>query len=226
MLLFAKTTWLRRLVQERHGVPMHAVKPSLDHDVFSPCERDRSAAEPVRIAAMIRPATPRRQPAETMDTLDALAWRFRERAAFHIFGASDEEIAEHGLTPDFPVVNHGRLIREEVAALLRSVDGFLDLSRYQAFGRSGLEAMACGCAVVLPAAGGVAEYAVPGENALLVDTSDGDACERAAAALIRDAALRQRLQRAGIATAERYSVFQAALSEVALFRDALTSRRG
>jgi GT2 family glycosyltransferase/glycosyltransferase involved in cell wall biosynthesis len=221
MTVFAKTDWLRRMVERRHGIAVAKVEPSLDHDVYYPALDGRDPDAPIRIAAMIRPSTPRRGALRTMETLETLARRFRHSVAFDIFGCDDEELAKYGLTPDFPLTNHGKLRREEVAELLRRADIFLDLSDYQAFGRTGLEAMACGCAVVLPAHGGVEEYAVHGENALVINTADATACLAAAAELIRNGELRRRLRRGGIATAERYSVFQAALSEVALIREAL-----
>lgn len=68
-------------------------------------------------------------------------------------------------------------------------------------------------------------YAVLLRNALVVDTADFDACVAAASELIENPALRARLRRAGFATAERYSIFQAALSEVTVFRDGLRARR-
>jgi glycosyltransferase involved in cell wall biosynthesis len=174
---------------------------------------------------MIRPTTPRRAAHLTMDVLESLDRRFRSGVELHIFGSPDEVIDQYGLTPDFPVFNHGKLKLEDVANLLRCADVFLDLSTYQAFGRTGLEAMACGCVTVLPAAGGADEYAVHRQNALIVDTEDFDACFDAASELIREGALRRRLQRAGYATAERYSIFQAALSEVMVFREALQAKR-
>jgi glycosyltransferase involved in cell wall biosynthesis len=160
-----------------------------------------------------------------MDVLEAPDQRFGDATRLHIFGSSDAVVAHHGLTPDFHVVNHGKLQLEQVADLLRRCDVFLDLSEYQAFGRTGLEAMACGCVTVLPAFGGTDEYAVDRQNALVVDTSDFDACLAAATELIEDAGLRGRLRRAGYATAERYSIFQAALSEVTVFREGLRARR-
>jgi GT2 family glycosyltransferase/glycosyltransferase involved in cell wall biosynthesis len=225
MLLFAKTDWLCGLVQERHGIPVHKVQPGLDPDVYFPGDRLHVTDSPVHVAAMIRPTTPRRAAHLTMDVLEESARRYGEAVRLHIFGSNDAVVAHHGLTPDFPVVNHGKLRLEQVADLLRSVDVFLDLSEYQAFGRTGLEAMACGCVTVLPAFGGTGEYAVDRQNALVVDTADFEACVAAASEVIEDAELRSRLQRAGYATGERYSISQAALSEVSVLRESLRAWR-
>jgi GT2 family glycosyltransferase len=225
LLLFAKTDWLCAMVQERHGVPVHKVEPGLDPDVYFPGDHSHPTGSPVHVAAMIRPTTPRRAAHLTMDVLEELERRFGNAVSLHIFGSSDEVVAHHGLTPDFPVINHGKLRLDQVADLLRACDVFLDLSEYQAFGRTGLEAMACGCVTVLPAFGGTDEYAVNHQNSLVVDTSDFAACVAAAGELIEDDDLRARLRRAGHATAERYSIFQAALSEVTVFREGLRARR-
>ena len=114
--------------------------------------------------------------------------------------------------------NRGILPREGVADLLREADVFVDFSDYQAFGRTGLEAMACGCAVVLPAVGGIYEYAVDGDNCLVVDTASVDDMASAVTRLVQDSRLRTRLKERGLATAARFDVARASLSELSVFR--------
>jgi GT2 family glycosyltransferase/glycosyltransferase involved in cell wall biosynthesis len=222
-VLFAKTQWLCDIVRERHGVEVHKVSPSIDHDVYYP-PLAREANSRVRVAAMIRPRSPRRGAWRTLLVLRGLAREFGTQVDIHTFGCTDEDMSAEKFASDFRFTNHGPLLREQVADLLRESDVFLDLSDYQAFGRTGLEAMACGCAVVLPVLGGTSEYAVHGENALLVDTSDIDACYDAARALIEHAGARQRLQEAGLATAAEYSIERAARSELDVLTRALLAR--
>jgi GT2 family glycosyltransferase len=220
-VLFAKTRWLCETIRREHGVEVRKVSPSLDHDVFFPAPKPRRRYWPARVIAMIRPSTPRRGAARTMRVLRRLKEEFAERVEIAIFGCADADLAADSLERDFAFTNHGVLIREQVAGLLRASDVFLDLSDYQAFGRSGLEAMACGCAVVLPARGGVDEYAVDHENAIVVDTSNESACYAAARELIAAPAARRRLRQAGLRTAAAFSIRRAALSEASL----LSSRR-
>ena len=91
------------------------------------------------------------------------------------------------------------------------------MSKYQAFGRTGLEAMACGCVPILPVVGGVTEYAVENWNALVVDTGDQDQVEAAATALIEDPERLRRLRENGLQTAESFSPLRAAASQYACF---------
>jgi GT2 family glycosyltransferase/glycosyltransferase involved in cell wall biosynthesis len=216
-LLFAKTNWLCDTVRELHGVDVHKVCPSLDHAVFYPPSTEHQGKR-VRIVAMIRPRSARRGAPRTMEVLRRLDAEYGKRIEVHIFGCTDAELAAAGLPTNFRLKNHSILKREEVADLLRCSDIFIDLSDYQAFGRSGLEAMACGCAVVVPALGGTSEYAIHGENTLIVDTADPDACYAAVHELVADPGLRARLRDAGLSKAGEYSIECAARSEVELFR--------
>lgn len=79
---------------------------------------------------------------------------------------------------------------------------FVSTSRHEGFSLTPLEAMACGCPVVMTPADGNMEYAEPGDNCLMADTPRGiaDAVLNANA----DAELWKRLSLAGPKTAARY----------------------
>ncbi|MDE0421134.1 MAG: glycosyltransferase [Gammaproteobacteria bacterium] len=227
MALMAKTDWICRTVRERHGVDVFRVAPSLDHDVFYATERPKEGA--VALSAMIRPATPRRAPLRTLRVLGHLARRFAGLRIL-LFGcetdALDALVRQDGeFDLDFEFENRGILTRREVAGLLRESDIFVDLSDYQAFGRTGLEAMACGCATVLPARGGADEYALDGENAFLVDTASLEDMTSTIARLIKDRPLRENIRARSLETAARYSIMRASLSELAVFRWVWTVHR-
>jgi GT2 family glycosyltransferase/glycosyltransferase involved in cell wall biosynthesis len=212
--LFAKTDWICSRVETEHDVFVHKVSPSIDHEIFYPPLRVRKDSFPVKISAMIRPKTAHRGGARTMRILSRIKQDFNEKVDIHIFGCSEEEIAAHGLTNDFIYSTHGFLIREEVGDLLRQMDVFIDFSDWQAFGRTGLEAMACGCATIVPEAGGTTEYAIDGHNALLVDTSSEDSCYEVLRELITDEGFRWRLQDKAPHKAAEYSTYRAAMSEL------------
>lgn len=209
--LFAKTQWIIDEVMRHHGVTVHKVEPSIDHDTYYP--RPRTANYKIQISAMIRPQTPRRGAHRTMNLLAQAHRTYGERLSIQIFGCATSEPAFSPLIQDFPFVNHGTLTRPQVAALLANSDLFLDLSDYQAFGRTALEAMACGCAVVVPSLGGTNEYAVNGVNAMVVDTKDEKACWSAVQCLLNSPDLMRRMQHSALRTSAQYSVHLAAISE-------------
>ena len=225
MVLMAKTDWICRTVRERHTRDVYRVAPSLDHDIyFPPDSRTASPTKAVTIAAMIRPTTPRRAPLRTLRVLQAVTQSVDEKVSMLLFGCEPQNLTTFvrrnapDLRLDASFENRGILPREGVAELLREADVFVDLSDYQAFGRTGLEAMACGCAVVLPAVGGVYEYAVDGDNCLVVDTTSVDDMVSAVQRVVQDSELRERVAKRALATAVGFDITRASLSELSVFR--------
>lgn len=103
--------------------------------------------------------------------------------------------AELGLAQS--VIFCGRLDRQGIAALLARADLSLNPSLADNMPVSVLESLASGVPVVSTRVGGIPDLLTPGESALLVPPSDPEALAEAAARLIEDAALRQRLREGG-----------------------------
>ncbi len=227
LLLFAKTHWIANVVGAAHGVPVAKVDPSLDTEVFHARGRREAPTAPIRVLAMIRPRTPRRQPLETLGALERIQRLLGDRVECLSFGCPIDEFDELQGKVDAVNVEHlGVLGREEVAEALRRCDLFLDLSIYQAFGRTGLEAMACGAVPILPGSGGTREFAVAGSNSLLLDdTADEEAVVASVEALVHDPERLGRLRANGIETAHSFSVTRAALSQYACFAAHFATRR-
>lgn len=223
---FAKTHWIGKTIEEHHDVRVHKVEPSIDHSVYSltgPKVADDAGG--LCITAMIRPRTPRRGAERTMELLGRLKQAHGDALTVRIFGCDESSAEYQNLPRDFDFVNHGILTRPEVAALLRSADLFIDLSDYQAFGRTGLEAMACGTLSAVPDAGGGREYAIDGVNALIVDTLNVDACFDRINPLLKQPEQMALMQLAAIDTASKYSPRRAAVSELILLAPALSAWR-
>jgi glycosyltransferase involved in cell wall biosynthesis len=213
---FAKTHWLCDLVAAAHGVPVAKVEPSLDHEVYRPGSAIRGEGGPVRVIAMVRPRTTRRQPVATAAVLERLAGELGDRVEIAVFGCEDRELARLAPGGGSGLRNLGVLTREGVARALAESDVFLDASFYQAFGRTALEAMACGCTCVVPSVGGVREFARHGENALLVDPADSETLFSTLVGLVSDRPRLERLRSSAARTAQGFSVTRAALSEYLL----------
>jgi hypothetical protein len=217
-LLFAKTDWLCSIVEANHNVGVQRVKASIDHDVYYPL--DRALGEPLRITAMVRPKTPRRAPKRTIRILEQLASTYGHRVEITFFGCDGKDLADVGLRPSPRLNSLGVLDRSQVASTLRNADLFLDLSDYQAFGRTGLEGMASGCIPVLPVFGGTSEYAEHGINSFVVDTrSDEEILSAVDQFVTGRPQKRAEMRDAAIKTALNYSIAKAAYSELELFRD-------
>lgn len=86
----------------------------------------------------------------------------------------------------------------------QKADLFLSASRVEGFFLPGLEAMACGCPVVMTESGGIQEYAVNNENCLLFNNSEEEA-EKAVLNVVRNKPLRTKMVKNGLITAKNYS---------------------
>ena len=219
-MMFAKTDFLCDIVTRNHQRPVARVRASIDHETYFPGAA--GAPGKLTVSAMLRPKTPRRAPRRHARVLEMLAEAYGDRIDILTFGCAREELAAAGLRLSDRIRHHGTLSRKEVAGVLRASDLFLDLSDYQAFGRTGLEGMACGCVPVLPIFGGAGEYVRHWRNGFLVDPrSDQEVMKVAAAYLELAEEPRRRMRHAAIETALDYTVDKAAFSEFTLFGEML-----
>ncbi|MFZ2089643.1 MAG: glycosyltransferase family 4 protein [Desulfobaccales bacterium] len=112
----------------------------------------------------------------------------------------------------------------EVAPWYRALDVVVNASlKPEPFGRTLLEAMACGRAVVGPRAGGVPEFISHGDNGLLYEMGSEEGLATAILTLLRSPGIKERLGNAGRETACRSfspEVHAALITQV--FRQALS----
>jgi hypothetical protein len=196
LVRFTKTEWNRDTVRNKTDVECSVVGPSVNVDLFRPRRRRDPdwPVRPLRIAAMIRPSTPRRNPKLTMEVLREFHRAHGETVEIILFGSESSDPEFLDLPRDFGWRNAGMLTRRELAFLLNEIDIFVDFSEFQAMGLTAMEAMACGAAVIVPQKGGASSFAVQERNALIVDTSSPEACLETLKRLTLDEKLRARLQ--------------------------------
>ena len=214
---FAKTRWLCDFIAHEHNVSVSKVEPSLDRRIFFAAENSTPNL-PLIICAMVRPHTAYRSPELTFKILRQIKLEQGDRVEIQMFGLLPDDPFLEKQPNDFPYQVLGILNREAVAEVLRRAFLFIDASTYQAFGRSGLEAMACGCATILPATGGSSEYAVDGINTLLATPGDFKDVLTKTRQYIDDPELHRHIVKRGLETACRYSVQGACASELKFFK--------
>jgi glycosyltransferase involved in cell wall biosynthesis len=94
---------------------------------------------------------------------------------------------------------------QEMKRIYSSCDVFLKMSKMEGFFGPPMEAMACGCPVVVGRVTGYDEYIEDGRNALVVDNGDVNSAVRAVNRLITNPGLRQNLVQAGFETVKNWS---------------------
>ncbi len=192
MQLFTKTPWNQHEIKVQTGHDSLLIGPSYQSDLFLPRTPHTDDGR-VRIVAMIRPSTLRRSPLLTMRVLRRIQHQYGGRVDISIFGALPDDPAFLALPRDFVFQRHAHLPSPHVADVLSWADIFVDFSQFQAMGLTGLEAMACGAAVILPQTGGADTFAQHGKNALVINSHSESACVAALRQLIEDPALRRQL---------------------------------
>ncbi|UOF90200.1 glycosyltransferase family 4 protein [Fodinisporobacter ferrooxydans] len=117
--------------------------------------------------------------------------------------------------PDIPCKTFFPRSDQEMAGLYRSADLFVSTSWFEAFALPPLEAMACGTPVVATNSGGIMDYAVEGENAIIVPPKDPKSLATAIVALLSNPELAKTLSHGGLKQARRFTLarFQRKMTE-------------
>ena len=93
---------------------------------------------------------------------------------------------------------------EEIAYYMNKSHIFISTSWWEGFGLPAIEAMACGCAVVLTNAGGVNEYSIPNENCLMYEPKDRKMLETHIETLVNKTVLRSKISKNGEITTKEF----------------------
>jgi glycosyltransferase involved in cell wall biosynthesis len=104
-------------------------------------------------------------------------------------------VAELGLTGS--VLFQGRVDHAEISQWHNRIDVFMNLSVYESFGVSVLEAMACEKPAVVTDTGGLAEIVEEGINGFRIPVGNAEAAAAAMIRLLENEALRKQLGKAG-----------------------------
>src|SRR4029077_3049207 len=92
----------------------------------------------------------------------------------------------------------------DTSLFYRAADLFVQPSHFEAFGSSAVEAMASGLPLVSSGVGGLGDFLVDGQNALLHEPRSPASLAAALRRMLDDASLRQRLAKAAYLTAQRF----------------------
>ena len=205
VLLAANSSTLRRTVAARAGRPVLDGIGGIRLDQFRPAP-DRRAASPLRILLNGRRSRPKKGTDLVLAALRGLERRVPEFEVvlFDSIGPENRQDPRDGA----PLPARARFVldptQEELVALYQSAHLFVAAERKAGWCNTALEAMACGTALVCTRSG-TGDFAVNGENALVVGVRHPWWLQRAIARVLREPELRARLQAAAPRDLERWS---------------------
>ena len=197
------------------GVPpqrLHLVFNGLDHDTFR-VTNPPAARKPV-LTFLAHPA-----PVKGLSTAIAVSERVHAEAPHTeiiAFGSGPRP----GEMPDY-VSYYRRPVGSELVEIYNRTAVFLCPSDSEGWGFPSIEAMACGAALVSTRNGGVNDFAVDGNSAILCDVGDVAALSGAVLALLGDPDRRIALAAAGAASASRFTWEASSDSFAAMIADAM-----
>lgn len=129
-----------------------------------------------------------------------------ENHVLHLYGQLPPGLqpAAHALVAAGRLVLRGPLFGEALAAFYRELDVMIAAEENAGWCNAAAEAMACGVPCVVTRHGTI-DFAVPDENAIMIESVSGPAIAAAVRSLTADPHLQRRLARAAAATMRRFS---------------------
>lgn len=215
----AVSRYVAGTVRDLFGRPdVHTIGNWVDTDRYRPSAHQPPAPDGrMRLLWVGNPS--RRKGA---DLLPALAARLGEAVRIRCVGGLRGD--RTGLEGSGSIEWLGRLDEPRLIAEYQACDALLSLSRYEGFGYTALEAMACAKPVVAFAAGGLVDVVEDGVTGLLSPVDDLDHLAAQILRLARDSGLRRRLGDASLASA--HARRGSAAAYVALYESVLAGRTG
>ena len=214
LIYLAETEEVCLSLADRLDIDVRRVRPGIDRDLFHPSEggRDRPGAVRLTVASH-SPEFGKHLLELASDLKAALA----DRIDIRILGPTTKKVRKRAKGPD-RLWSHSELqTREQVARLLRESDIFVDPWDWQGGYHRRLEALACGCALVVSSAA-ARDLAIDRKAALTVNANDLSGCRAAVAQLATKPEMLQRMQRNAARIAAGFTGSLAAQSDITLWR--------
>jgi glycosyltransferase involved in cell wall biosynthesis len=131
-----------------------------------------------------------------------------KKTPIHVIVIGNEKFLQRAfraVKPEFNYTQYSNIDDGTLARLYSSSDVFVFTSHVEGFGLPPLEAMACGVPVVTTDCKGNRDYAINGYNSLVVPPGDSVAVAKAVLRVLANVNLAEKLTKAGIETAKKYS---------------------
>lgn len=182
--------WLKDIVDKHSSSPSYLVTNCINTDVFY----DKGEKRRKHSIVFHYRSAEYKGPKYALQAIEKLHEKYNDLTVDVI--SSEEKPVN---LPDFCNFHHS-ISALEVAEINNKSEVFMCTTVEEGFGLPGLEAMACGCAVVSSSYRGVLEYAIDGENAVLSPVRDAEAMVKNIEQLFEDDFLRKKIARNGIKT--------------------------
>ena len=182
-------------ISKRNDIAFRLVHPSISHKIFF--NQNLRNGDEINICIVAR-----------KHPLKGFIDFIKPFNSGHIHAINNIFVISHDDLTDFNLSGVA-LIRpdndKEIALYMNKSHIFISTSWWEGFGLPSLEAMACGCAVLLTNVGGVNEYSIPNENCLVFEPRNQAELIKKLNILIEDNKLQKKLSKNAIQKANEFS---------------------
>ena len=186
--------WIQRWLSEEFGHDAYYVPNGLDQEIFHKAEPLEKRGNKIRVL-IEGPIDSHfkgvKDAYNAVDGLDVELWIVSS------FGSPPKEWHYDKFLSNVPI--------EKMKNVYSACDILLKMSRVEGFFGPPMEAMNCGCAVIVSKCTGYDEYIIDGKNALVVEKGDVEASRNAIKKLINNPDLRENLVKNGYQTAKDWN---------------------
>jgi glycosyltransferase involved in cell wall biosynthesis len=184
----------------------HFILPGIDLSIFSPFQRNDitlkvDELKPITVSTILR-----KHPWKgSQDFLNAVTTICDQGygGKFNFVAITNEDVSSLSLPQQVKLLHPDN--DQELSLNLNQSDIFVVTSWWEGFGLPGLEAMACGCAIITTKNGGCNEYAKAELNCLMYDPKDVESLVNLIIKLEENHALRKKISECAITTSLNHS---------------------
>ena len=182
----------------RSDVPYNLVYPAINHDVFY----NMFSSDRQMNIFLVGRKHPWKGLATLSKTFQILSESVKSKIK-GIFIISHEDLSEFEFPLNTVIVKPTNDI--DISMIYNKSLIFISTSWWEGFGLPGLEAMACGCAVITSDSGGCREYAVDRENCLYFTPKNNEELAEKIETLVTNFDFAKKLSEKGMKTAKKFS---------------------
>lgn len=184
-------------IKEIYGKDSGIVYNALETSVFYPREKERETKD-VSITIVGSEDFKFKNISEILEVIRELKCKYPIRLNW-ITQTKPVVNKEEG---KYAIVNPKQIV---IGDILRDTDIYICNSEYESFGLPTLEAMTCGAAVITTDTGGMRDFVIDGENALVINHHDKCDMKEKIERLINNKSLMKRIAENGMKTASRFN---------------------
>ena len=198
-------------IEEIYGKSSSIIYNALESKIFYPREKERNENE-ISIAIVGSEDFKFKNVGEVLEVIRELKEKYQIKLNW-ITQTEPKINIEEGKNA---IVNPEQKI---IGDVLRNTDIYICNSEYESFGLPTLEAMTCGATVITTDTGGMRDFVIDRENALVIKHHNKEDMKEKIEMLINDKNLMHKMSQNGIATASKFNWDNTILSMEKYFRE-------